>query len=220
VTHPSQPSPLPPALAEVRPLRAVSDLQNEVEIVDAILNGHPQGAARLYDGFAREIQRVVRRMLGPDADHEDLVHEIFMKAWQLIVSGKLREPQRLGSWLKTIAVHSVYKEIRRRYVRRRFLLLDRAESLPPPLGGEHRDLLRVLYHIAEHLAPQERLAFSLRHFEQRRHAEVAQLMGCSLATAKRRLAQAEARFVALSRRYDDEYPALRTLFSTREGSES
>jgi len=201
----------------VRPLRAA---QNEVELVSAIVSGHPQAAARLYDGFARDIQRVVRRMLGPDADHEDLVHEIFMKAWQLIVAGKLREPERLASWLKTIAVHAVYKEIRRRYVRRRFLFLDRTENPMPPLGGEHRDLLRVLYRVAERLTPQEQLAFSLRHFEQRRLVEVAELMGCSLATAKRRLAQAEARFVALSGQYDDEYPALRTLFSTREGSES
>jgi RNA polymerase sigma-70 factor (ECF subfamily) len=206
-------------LAEVRHLRPGAGPQHQVDIVEAIASGDPQGAARLYDGFARDIQRVVRRMLGPDADYEDLAHEIFMKAWQLIVAGKLREPERLGSWLKGIAVHAVYKEIRRRYVRRRFLLLDRGATPAVLDAGDHQDLLRILYRIAEHLAPQERLAFALRHFEQRKLCEVAELMDCSLATAKRRLSQAETRFIALSGKYEAEYPALRTLFSARERSE-
>ncbi len=160
-------------------------------------------------------------MLGPDADHEDLVHEILLKAWRLIASGKLREPERLGSWLKTIAVHAVYKEIRRRYVRRRFLLTERyAPRLAMPHASDAGDLLRLLYRVAEGLPPAERFAFSLRHFEQRRLVDVAELMGCSLATAKRRLAQAESRFIALSRPYEAEYPALHELFASAGGTDS
>jgi DNA-directed RNA polymerase specialized sigma24 family protein len=85
--------------------------------------------------------------------------------------------------------------------------------------GDDRDLLIVLYRVAELMTPQERMAFALRYFEQRPLLDVARLLDCSLATAKRRLVKAEEQFKRLSRDFEQDYPALRELFAAREGNE-
>jgi RNA polymerase sigma-70 factor (ECF subfamily) len=190
-------------------LRALPQPLPDAELIELVMSGRPEAAARLYDRFARDIHRMVHRLLAVDTEHEDIVHEIFIKAWQLIAKGKVRNPEVLSAWMRSVATHTVYKEIRRRYVRRRFFRFQE----PPPdtkarvASEDERELLRIAYRIAGQLAPAEHLAFALRHFDQRRLVEVAEMIGCSLATAKRRIARAEEQFLALAGQYGD-YPAL------------
>jgi RNA polymerase sigma-70 factor (ECF subfamily) len=190
-------------------LRALPQPVSDAELIELVMSGRPEAAGRLYDRFARDIHRMVHRLLAVDTEHDDVVHEIFIKAWQLIAKGKVRNPDGLAAWMRSVATHTVYKEIRRRYVRRRFFRFQE----PPPdaaartAGEDERELLRIAYRIAAQLAPGEHMAFALRHFDQRRLVEVAEMMGCSLATAKRKIARAESQFVALAGQYGD-YPAL------------
>ena len=186
-----------------RNLRALPQPLPDAELIELVMSGRPDAAARLYDRFARDIHRMVHRLLAVDTEHDDIVQEIFIKAWQLIAKGKVRNPEGLSAWMRSVATHTVYKEIRRRYVRRRFF---RFQEPPPdakaPLASEdERELLRIAYRIAGELAPSEQLAFALRHFDQRRLVEVAEMSGCSLATAKRRIARAEQQFLTMAAEY-------------------
>jgi RNA polymerase sigma-70 factor, ECF subfamily len=190
-------------------LRALPQSLPDSELIELVMSGRPEAAAHLYDRFARDIHRMVHRLLAVDNEHEDIVHEIFIKSWQLIAKGKIRNPEGLSAFMRSVATHTVYKEIRRRYVRRRFFRFQE----PPPdavarvATEDERELLRIAYRIAAQLAPAEHLAFALRHFDQRRLVEVAEMIGCSLATAKRRILRAEEQFLAIADRYGD-YPAL------------
>jgi RNA polymerase sigma-70 factor (ECF subfamily) len=56
---------------------------------------------------------------------------------------------------------------------------------------EVRALLAQVYALLRTLPADDRIAWTLRHVERHRLEDVAELAGCSLATAKRRIARAQ-----------------------------
>ncbi len=201
-----------------RNLRALPQPLPDAELIELVMSGRPEAAGRLYDRFARDIHRMVHRLLAIDTEHDDVVQEIFIKAWQLIAKGKVRNPESLSAWMRSVATHTVYKEIRSRYVRRRYFRFQEPPETAAIIASEdERELLTIAYRIAAELGPAEQLVFALRHFDQRRLVEVAEMSRCSLATAKRRIARAEQQFLTRAARYP-EYPALLGL--TNEAKET
>lgn len=156
------------------------------------------GARMLFRRFSVEVNNLVWHLLGADADHNDIVQQVFFKAlrnWR-----SLREPERLGGWIRTIAVNTVYQELRRREASRSFV-----RTMPRPATHcdlvrevEARDFLRTAMKIIELLPPKERIVFLLRFVDDRPIEEVAELCEVSLGTVKRRLRRAEERFQKLA----------------------
>jgi len=160
----------------------------------ARMRSDPAGAAPvLYARFAPVVNRLVWRLLGADPDHNDVVQQVF---YQILRRAKsLREPDRLDSWVQTIAVNTVYELLRRRQVRRIFLRGLPAEAHADLVRDvEVRDLLLRTKSVIERLPPRERMVFMLHFIEGRTLAEIAELSGHSVATAKRRLVRANQRF--------------------------
>lgn len=152
----------------------------------------------LFRRFSAEVNNLVWRLLGADADHNDIVQQVFFKAlgrWR-----SLREPERLGTWIRTITVNTVYQELRRRETRRLFARALPASALHRDLVREveARDFLRAALTIIERLPPKERIVFVLRFIEEKPVEEVATLCQTSLGTVKRRLKRAEERFQNLA----------------------
>ena len=177
-------------------LQLVVGESSDADLLARLRRGDREATARLYDRFHRDINRVVWKLLGGDADHNDLVHDIFIKVSSQIA--RVREPDKLANWVVAVAVNTVYKEIRKRKVRR--LFLRQAPRDPTTRGAdvEGRDLLRRVYGVLDHLSARERMAFSLRFLDERTLPEVAELCGWSLATTKRRLDRAKTEFGRLA----------------------
>jgi RNA polymerase sigma-70 factor (ECF subfamily) len=70
----------------------------------------------------------------------------------------------------------------------------------PQPDFEVSEALRAAYRVLSSLQVDERIAFALRFVEGMDLTEVAAACGVSLATTKRRLARAEARFALLADR--------------------
>lgn len=175
-------------------LQLVPGQGGDAELLSRVRRGETGAAAKLYDRFSPDINRVVWKLLGGDTDHNDLVHDIFIKVTSQI--GRVREPDKLASWVVAVAVNTVYKEIRRRQVRRVFVK-NTAVPAEPVTGGddlEGRDLLRKTYQILEKIPPKERMAFTLRYLDERTLPDVAEMCGWSLATTKRRIERARYQF--------------------------
>ena len=162
----------------------------------------PSAPAALYDRFHKDVNRQVRRVLGPDRDHDDLVQTIFIR---LIRSAhKVREASGLRAWVISVSINTVYSELRKRAVRRAVFgrdagkeeLLERGHTAPADISA--RSLLKKVYEILEQMPVAERLAFTLRYIEERSLLEVAELLDVSLATCKRRISKAQKRFVSLA----------------------
>jgi len=167
-----------------------------VELIER-MRSDPVGASPLlYARFAPAVNRVVWRLLGADPDHNDVVQQVFYRILKQVL--RLREPEKLDSWVQTIAANTVYELLRRRQVRRLFL-----KDLPTEAHAdlvrdvEVRDLLLHTKALIERLPAKERIVFMLYYVEGRTLAEVAELGGYSLATAKRRIARSNRRFQLL-----------------------
>ena len=61
------------------------------------------------------------------------------------------------------------------------------------MSPERRALLSRVYQVLDRIPVEQRLAWSLRYVEGEKLERVAEQCGCSLATAKRRIAAAHAR---------------------------
>ncbi len=127
-------------------------------------------------------------MLGrDDADVDDVVQEVFCTALPRL--DRIRSEEAARPWLMTVTVRTVQRMLRRRKWRR-MLLGESALSELPAAGitAEQKALLARIYRILDQVQPASRVAWVLRHVEGERLDDVAIACGCSLATAKRRIA--------------------------------
>jgi len=170
---------------------------------------------KLYERYSGLVNRLVWRLLGADPDHDDLVQQVFCKV--LLAGQSLREVERLGGWVQSITINTVYEELRRRDVRRLFLRDASKQEFHPDLvrDVEARDLLLRAKAVLDRMPARERVVFVLHFMEMHSLAEVAELCGYSHATAKRRLASAIRRFQVLAGKNQD----LLTMLKHRERAE-
>lgn len=152
----------------------------------------------LFERLAPVIRRVVWTLLGPDSEHDDMMHECFIRVLRGV--GKLREVDRLEDWAARVTINAVRNEVRRRRLRRwvAWNSSEHPDSLryAPDLDG--REVVARAYRALEKLPANERIILSLRLFYVGTLEEVAASAGCSTTTAKRRLRSARARFVRIA----------------------
>lgn len=135
------------------------------------------------------------RIMGRDADVDDLVQDAFVQA--LTSLHALKEPQAFGGWLGSIVVRTASKLLRRRKLMTRLGLrrpndpidLDLlvARTAPPDEAAE----LRAIYGAVDAMPVDVRVPLILRRVEGMPLEEIAEHTGVSLATVKRKITQGE-----------------------------
>jgi len=185
-------------LAEVHPKLAV---ETDAELVQALRQGDAGAPGRLYDRHAPSVQGLVYRLLGREAELDDIVQEVFIYALHSI--DKLREPAALKGWLLGIGVGKVRSHLRRRFRLRwlSFLPHDELPEPPVPLNDPQAELARDVSSVLEQLSPDERIALVVHRLEGLPLHEAAKACAMSLSTFKRRLAKGEAKFIARAARH-------------------
>jgi RNA polymerase sigma-70 factor (ECF subfamily) len=163
---------------------------DEETLVERLKNGDEGAFATFYLRHARYVARVVFRLLGDDADLDDIVQETFVQAAEGI--RRLEDPSMARRWLVTIAVRRVSRVLRRR---RRWRWFGRLLGTTAPRVSDPRDRQPVddLDEALGQLPPDLRIAWILTRIEDEPLTEVARHCGVSLATVKRRIATAEQR---------------------------
>lgn len=169
---------------------------SDAALVVAARAGEAWACEALYRRHAPRLFGLACRLLGRDADIDDLVQESFLVAFAEI--DKLASPSSFRAWLSGILVRKTCKLLRRRKLLRRFGLHKAAEpaeideflarNAPADVIVE----LRAIYAAIEQMPADVRAALLLRRVEGHTLEEVAELTGMSLATVKRKLARGEA----------------------------
>ncbi|MEM6734334.1 MAG: sigma-70 family RNA polymerase sigma factor [Myxococcota bacterium] len=154
----------------------------------------------LYRRFAPYVAAIGNRLLGRPDEVDDLVQDVFLIADRGLSS--IRDPKATKGWLATITVRVARKRLRKRHMRR-WVGLDEIPNSKEFLAvlpkQEHRVLFGRIYRALDELPTDDRIAWTLRYVEGEKLESVAQLCGCSLATAKRRIAKAQAMIQELTR---------------------
>lgn len=142
----------------------------------------------LFRRYAPYVAKIGYRLLGRDDDVDDLVQDVFLAAHRGLES--LRKPEAVKGWLATIAVRRARKKLRRRKMLAVVGLGGHAEYedvADRAASPEERTLVSQVYRVLDRIPVDHRLAWTLRYVQGESLERVAELSGCSLATAKRRI---------------------------------
>jgi RNA polymerase sigma-70 factor (ECF subfamily) len=155
----------------------------------------PDDFDTLFRRFAPYVGRIASSVLGAADEAEDVVQEVFVIAHRHL--DKVRDRSATKAWLSRVTVREAARHLRRRRIKRVLGIAGDVAGSPHLADHgatpEDRAMLLSVYRVLDRLPTAERLAFTLRHVEGERLEAVAELCGCSLATAKRRIAAATAR---------------------------
>jgi RNA polymerase sigma-70 factor, ECF subfamily len=177
------------------PLRTAEAI-GDPELVARALDGDRWSREMIYRRHASSLLGMTIRLISNRDEAEEIVQDTFVTGFEQLAT--LREPAALRAWLGQIAVRQVHARIRRRKMLR-LIGLDRgtddatlAALAAPDLPPDQRTDLALLDRVLGGLRAPIRIAWMLRRVEGLELTEVAAMTGCSLATAKRRIAEAEA----------------------------
>jgi RNA polymerase sigma-70 factor (ECF subfamily) len=171
---------------------------SDADLVERARSGDRTAACALYDRHAPQVSRVLGRILGASPDVPDLLHDSFYAALEQL--GELEEPSLFRPWVVRIAVFQARGYLRKRTRWRWLRVLSGEDPLEEPVHvsapDEVTSALAAVYAILRSMPVEERIPFALRRIDGMALGEVAGACEVSLATIKRRIAAAEARFRA------------------------
>jgi RNA polymerase sigma-70 factor, ECF subfamily len=177
-------------------LLPAADAIGDAELVARALRGDRWSRDVLYRRHAHYLLAISTRLLANRSEGEEVVQDAFVVGLEQLET--LRDPGAVRSWLARITVNLVRRRLRRARLLR-FLGLDRGfedaslEALAAPtLRPDDRAELALADRVLGRLPADRRIAWMLRRVEGLPLGEVASVCDCSLATAKRRIAAADA----------------------------
>lgn len=138
--------------------------------------------AKLYDEHSASAFRLAFLLTGDTDLAEDLVQDAFVKL--IARFGNLRGPQAADAYIKRTVVNLSNDLFRHRRVERAYLARTRGsagrspDELPDVEGKDQ------LWMQLQRIAPRQRSALVLRYFEDLSEQQTADVLGCSLRTAK------------------------------------
>jgi RNA polymerase sigma factor (sigma-70 family) len=133
------------------------------------------GFRGMMDAYQERLYRLIFRMTGRHEDTDDLLQEIFVKAW--IHLDRFGGHSTLYTWLYRIAINETLRFLERR-ARHRTLGLD---EVPGIVGTESESDFPLLSENTWRsamalLPPRQRLVFGLRYYEEMDYRQMAQLL--------------------------------------------
>jgi RNA polymerase sigma-70 factor (ECF subfamily) len=173
----------------VRP-QARTPARSDRELLALVADGDLGALGELYDRYARDVWRVARRLLGSDADAEDVLHAVFLKLPQIASSHDGRSNVR--AWLIGICVRLSARH--RRTAARFFNMISSFAQVvsttsrsDPEREMSNREELQQLESALSNLAPKKRIAFMLVELEGLTSDEAARALDVPAATIRTRL---------------------------------
>lgn len=185
------------------PLRA----PDEARLLARARERDPDAFEQLIVAHAAPLQRMLRRVLGSQADAEEVLQETFLKAWRAIE--RFRGEAKFSTWLYRIALN----EARRRQAydahRRALPIDDVMLELPDLAAGpatlaESAELEAFLEQCVAELPANYREAVVLRDVEGLSNEQAAAVLELDLRNFKSRLHRGR---MAIRRRVEERYGA-------------
>lgn len=168
----------------------------DAELVARAQTGDRWSRDVLYRRHAHYLLAIATRLLANRTEGEEIVQDTFVVCFEQLDT--LRDPAAVRAWLAQIAVSLVRRRLRRCRLLR-LLGLDRspedgslAALAAPSLRPEELAELALIDRVLQRMPAEQRIAWVLRRVEGLLLPEVASACACSLATAKRRIAAADA----------------------------
>jgi RNA polymerase sigma-70 factor (ECF subfamily) len=164
----------------------------DVATVSRAKSGDVDAFRELVEGHSRAVFRVAYRMTGNEHDADDVVQEVFLRAYRQIDT--FEERANFSTWVHRIAVNCSLDLLRSRGRHEKHYVRDTEDgemTLTAPSSDPQPDRLLLSSELQQHvsaalerLTGAERTAFVLRHFEGMPVEEIGKALGIQGNAAK------------------------------------
>jgi RNA polymerase sigma-70 factor (ECF subfamily) len=178
---------------EKLPSAIVTEMERtEAELIAAAVNGDAASFEPLIHKYSPRVFATARRYARLEREVEDIVQEIWIKAFHKL--GSFRGDAPFEHWLMRMAVRTCYDFLRAHQRNRESAFseisdpeddwLERFAAAPESVS-EHADAAKQLVaRILEQMSPAGRLVITLLEIEDRSVKEIAELTGWSVTLVK------------------------------------
>ena len=140
----------------------------------------------LIQEYQQKVYRLVRKMVIDHDDADDIVQEVFIKAWKSV--DKFRGEAKLFTWIHKIAANECITFLKKK--KRRFYLplkdveveLSALLDSSPLIDGEEIQL--KLQKAILKLPAKQKLVFQLKYFEEMKYDQIAEITNNSIGALK------------------------------------
>jgi|SRR5712671_5764352 RNA polymerase sigma-70 factor (ECF subfamily) len=174
--------------------------RTEAELIAAVLEGDAASFEPLVQKYSPRVFATARRYARRESEIEDIVQEVWLKAFQKLASFRGEAP--FEHWLMRLAVRTCYDFLRSHQRNRETTFSELSESegdwlerfvKDPSAADEKANAAKQLIaRVLEQLSPAARLVITLLEIEDRSVKEIAKLTGWSVPLVKVRAFRARA----------------------------
>jgi RNA polymerase sigma-70 factor (ECF subfamily) len=163
----------------------------DAALVREAMSGQPEAFNVLVRRWERKVYSFLVYLTGRPEDAFDMCQEVFLSGYRHL--GQLKDPQKFPQWLFRIARNTAHSHARHAREEETSLKdLDAAEDSSGVRVGEagqwERGALKVLVEKALAGLPlEQREAIVLKFYQGFKLAEIAEIQGCPVSTAKTRV---------------------------------
>jgi RNA polymerase sigma-70 factor, ECF subfamily len=189
-----------PAVPAVPTAARHSGHEDDLRWVAAVRQGDPAPFENLVLKYQARIFATARRYSRREHEVQDIVQEIFLKAFQKI--GGFRGDAPFEHWLMRLAVRTCYDSLRVHQRNRELSVtdlasdesewLERCAAQPDSTSGSCDAARQLVAKVFERLSPAARLVLTLLEIEDRSVKEISALTGWSVPLVKVRAFRARA----------------------------
>ena len=158
----------------------VEAAETDDELVRRTGAGDERAFAALIDRHGNRIAALARRMLGPSGDIDDVVQDAFVRLWSQAPAWK-PGGAKISTWLYRVAANLCIDRLRKPAAAQLDGTIDPPD--PRPLADQALAAdaaARRVDEALQGLAPRQRLAIVLCHFEEMGNVEAAESMGLTV----------------------------------------
>jgi RNA polymerase sigma-70 factor (ECF subfamily) len=175
--------------------------RSDQELIARSREGDLEAFGMLYERYERPVYRFAYHMLGDPDDADDIKQDTFLKAYRTLPG--FRGECSLLTWLLKVAGNLCRDRLKSRSRRGEVALIPEIEAdlsdaselgMDPAILLERKDLHAVVYRVLGGLPEAQRALIVLRDIQGLSYQQIAETLGCSVASVKLRLFRARRGF--------------------------
>ena len=157
------------------------------ELVQKVQNGDETAFAQLYDEFANRIYAFIRIRVFGDNEGEDILQEVFLKAWQGCKNLNIKD-LNFSAWLYKIASNTINDHYRKKYNGTQTVPLEEAsETIAKENSTDSINLelnKKLISENLDHLPSHYKQIIELRFFQEFSIHETAEILNKNSITVR------------------------------------
>jgi RNA polymerase sigma-70 factor (ECF subfamily) len=187
-------------------LETASVESSDRELISRVQDGETAAFEQLVHRYDRKVLAIATSYTNDSDESKDIYQEVFLRVYRSLSGFEFRS--EFSTWLHRIATN-VCLTHKARNKARSFTSIEeidhsdlegnpvsgtsRPRAVSPDRHAQNAEMSRHIQEAMEHLSPQQKLVFTLKHYQGYKLKEIAAMMDCAEGTVKKYLFTATER---------------------------